>query len=322
MLRKTICSLLLTLLLTSISFSQSTEEIVSEQNTKAAIKIDEFGKEGDCQVSGRLDSFFVQLQENPSATGFVITYQGKNALPSDYTVSAYEKLIRNQIAFRNQDASRFTFLRGGFRDEVSTELWLVPNGAEEPTPTDTVSAPVMPKDKTFLYDKSYLQTEEFDYSFLDQFILPSVKTQMEEENRLAEEEANAGKSNLEDAAEIKVETAEESSEIESRTPEEIKEAKFYWVNEKFGEIIKNQKDSHGVIIFYADDAHYDIGKFQSFFEEGGQKIATANEIPAQRIQVIYGGYRGMIETEFWIVPKNGENPIPTAEERPVEEINN
>ncbi len=321
MLRKTIYSLLLTLLLTLISFSQSTEETVLEKNTKAAIKIEEFGREGDCQVSSRLDNFFVKLQENPAATGFVITYQGKNALPADYEVSGYERIIRNQIAFRNQDASRFTFLRGGFREELSTELWLVPNGADEPKPTDTVSAPVMPKDKTFLYGKSYLGSDEY-YNFLDQFILPSVKAQMEEENRLAEEQIKAEKSSLEESNETKIEAVEETSEIESPTPEEIERAKFSWVNEEFGKVIQNRKDSRGVIIFYADDMYYDVGKFQNLFEEGSQKIAESNKIPTDRIQVIYGGYRGMIETEFWLVPKNGENPLPTAEERPIEEIEN
>lgn len=321
MLRKIIYSLLLTLLLTSISFGQSTEETVSEQNAKSPIKIDEFGREGGCQISSRLDNFFVKLQENPAATGFVITYQGENALPANYEVSPIERLVRNQIAFRNQDASRFTFLRGGFREELSTELWLAPNGADEPTPTNTVSAPVMPKGKTFLYDKNYLGSDEH-YNFLDQFVLSSVKAQMEEENRLAEERIRAEEFGLEESTEIKVETVEETAEIEISTPEEIEEAKFSWVNEKFGEVIKNRKDSRGVIIFYADDAYYDIGKFQNLFEEGSQKIAETSKIPAHRIQVIYGGYRGMIETEFWIVPKNGENPMPTAEERPVEEIEN
>ena len=322
MLRKTIHSLLLTLLLASISFSQAADEPVSEQNAKAAIKIDEFGREGDCQVSSRLDNFFVELQKNSAATGFVITYQGKNALPADYEVSGYERLIRNQIAFRNQDASRFTFLRGGFREELATELWLVPSGADAPTPSDTVSAPAMPKDKTFLYDKNYLQSEEYDYSFLDQFILPSVKAQMEEENRLAEEQIKAEKLNSEEPNEVKVETVEEASEIESPTPEEIERTKFSWVNEAFGKVIKNQKDSRGVIIFYADDRYYDVGKFQNLFEEGSQKIAEANKISTDKIQVVYGGYRGMIETEFWVVPKKGENPMLTAEERPVEEIEN
>lgn len=321
MLRKITRSLLLTLLLTLVCFGQSTDEGSLGQNAKNPIKVDDFGRTGDCETGGRLDNFFSRLQENHDATGYIIIYQGKNALPADNEVSAYEKIIRNQSSFRNFDASRFTFLNGGFREELSIELWLIPSGANEPTPTNTVSAPVVPKDKTFLYDKNYLGSEEY-YDFLDEFILPSVKAQTEEENRVAEEQAKADESNSEKPVETEVKTAEDNFEIEKPTPEEIEEAKFSWVNEKFGAIIKKQKGSSGVIIFYADDAYYDVGELQNLIEAGKRKIAESNKISAAKIQILYGGYRKMVEAEFWVVPKKGESPTARPEERVVEETEN
>lgn len=318
---KIVSFVLLTLLLSSFVCGQVADEPVLEPDTKNAIKIDEFGFLNECDAGARVDILLSRLQNEPSATGYIIIYQGKDVLPADYESSRRERFIKNQLLFRNYDAGRIVFIRGGFREELSTEMWIVPSDADAPTPTNTVPAPVTPKNKTFLYDKNFLQTEEY-YFYLDELILPSVKAQIEEKNRLVEEQLEVEKSNSGQSAFTEEETAEENFELPKPTPEEIEEAKFVWVNEKFGALIKNQKDSHGVLIFYADDAYYDVGKLQSLFEEGAQKIAEANKISVSKVQVVYGGYRGMVEVEFWMVPKKGKNPLPIVEGRPVEKTKN
>ena len=332
MLRKTVQILLLTLLLTLVSFGQSADEAVSEPNAKTATKLDEFGRTNECDAGGRLDSFFANLQNNPTASGYIIIYQAKDVLPADFKTSSRERFIRNQIAFRNQDASRIIIVRGGFREELATELWIVPNGAEPPVPTDTVAAPTMPRDKTFLYDSNNLTSDE-SYGSLDDFILPSVKAKIEEENNIADEESEEESKTekpLSEAetegfnpieAEIK-EVSRIDAENEKLRLELLEKSKFDWVNEKFGEVINRRKGSSGVMIFYADDTYYDISKLQAHIEEGKQKIVEANKISAKRIQVVYGGYRSETQTEFWIIPKKGENPMPTAEERIIEKIEN
>jgi hypothetical protein len=90
-------------------------------------EVDDFGKEPNDQIRGRLDSYFSQLQNNPSAQGYIINYG------PDREVARREKLIRDHIAFRGQDASRFTFIRGEGTD-IRTRLVLVPSGATPPTP--------------------------------------------------------------------------------------------------------------------------------------------------------------------------------------------
>ncbi len=90
-------------------------------------EIDDFGNEKADQIRGRLDNFFTVLQNNPSAQGYIFNYG------SNKDVAAREKLIRNHIAFRNQDAGRFTFVRGE-GTEIRTRLVLVPSGATPPTP--------------------------------------------------------------------------------------------------------------------------------------------------------------------------------------------
>lgn len=102
-------------------------ETAGISNKPEPIDVDDFGKEPNDQIRGRLDTFFTQLQNNPSAQGYIIDYG------TDRDVAAREKLIRGHIAFRNQDASRFTFVRGE-GTEIRTHLFIVPSGATPPTP--------------------------------------------------------------------------------------------------------------------------------------------------------------------------------------------
>ncbi len=92
-------------------------------------KFDEFGSLSNDDVRGRLDNYFVELQNNPAARGYIINYG------SARDIQRREALIRNHIRFRNFDASRITFVRGGDRgNRIETLLFTVPAGAQPPTP--------------------------------------------------------------------------------------------------------------------------------------------------------------------------------------------
>lgn len=326
MLRETIRVLLLTVCCALSLFAQDGGEQAESVDSKNARKVDEFGRLGHCDLNARVQNFFLELNNTPSATGYIIVYNGKDTLPADREPGLMEKRIRDEIVFGRFDSSRVTFIRGGFREENFTQLFVVPNGAPAPEPSDTIPVSDAPEGETYLYDKNgvfngfYEDSPQVD--FLSDFILPSVqaKIEAEEKARLDEEERQAaleGEPIQNDAG-----VEEESFEVEPPTAEQIEEAKFAWTNERFGDLIKNKKDSSGVLIFYADDAYYDVGKLQNFIEEGKRKIAAAAEISAAKINVVYGGYRESIETEFWLVPKNGKPPAPRPEERKIEETEN
>ncbi len=87
----------------------------------------EFGDLKNDEIKNRLDIYFSELQNNPSATGYIINY-GTNR-----DVTRREKVIRDFIVFRNQDPSRFNFVRGE-GTEIRTRLIVSPSGATVPTP--------------------------------------------------------------------------------------------------------------------------------------------------------------------------------------------
>ncbi len=106
---------------------------------------------------------------------------------------------------------------------------------------------------------------------------------------------------------------------EQLTTEQIQDLKFYWVNKKFPVEIAAKKGSNGVMIFYADDQYYDINKLQHFVDEGRDFLSAAGNLPAGRIQVLFGGYGANPYVEYYIVPKGSKPPEPNPEERPVEQ---
>ena len=81
----------------------------------------------------RLDNFAVELQTNPLAKGYVIVYSG----PKSKTGDASKSLTRIAAYLTKSsgiDPARFVMIDGGKKGSVMTELWLVPVGAEAPTP--------------------------------------------------------------------------------------------------------------------------------------------------------------------------------------------
>ncbi len=132
------------LLLFAFTFSVSAQK-------KEARKTSELPSLWQCEeVRIVLDNFFIELQRNPQATGFIIYYEGKYAaddeenkkpkmlLPRRGEAEFRMQIIRDHIKLRRYDSSRVLFINGGLREENKTEFWLVSNGADLPKPTPTL----------------------------------------------------------------------------------------------------------------------------------------------------------------------------------------
>jgi len=90
-------------------------------------------------TKARLDNFAIELQNNPSAQGYMIVYSGTGS-----RAGQAERLIERAKDYlmkeRTLDVSRLTVINGGYRDTDYFELWVVPQGAEPPTPTPTAQS--------------------------------------------------------------------------------------------------------------------------------------------------------------------------------------
>ncbi|MGH9932372.1 MAG: hypothetical protein ACREA9_24480 [Pyrinomonadaceae bacterium] len=87
----------------------------------------------------RLDNLAVELQNDPTATTYIIAYGGRTSRigKADLLGTRARDYL---VAKRGIDQSRITVMNGGFREEDCVELWITPSGAQPPQPTPTVQA--------------------------------------------------------------------------------------------------------------------------------------------------------------------------------------
>jgi hypothetical protein len=87
----------------------------------------------------RLDNLAVDLQNDPSTRAYIIAYGGRMS-PLAQVEVLMSRARDYLVTQRGLDASRLTVVNGGFREEDSVELWVVPSGAAPPRATPTVPA--------------------------------------------------------------------------------------------------------------------------------------------------------------------------------------
>jgi len=95
---------------------------------QAPRKFDEYGNIRFNDEKARLDNFAIQLQNEPTAQGYIIAYgsctgegQTRGNRAKDYLVNT-----------RGIDAGRLVVVDGGCMPELKVELWIVPSGATPP----------------------------------------------------------------------------------------------------------------------------------------------------------------------------------------------
>lgn len=92
---------------------------------------DEYGSLTNDDFKTRIQNLYVELGNNPGAQGYFISYG------TDREIARREKQIRDAVTFLNLDAPRLTLVNGGANPRgkgVWTKVWIVPPGADDPTP--------------------------------------------------------------------------------------------------------------------------------------------------------------------------------------------
>jgi hypothetical protein len=95
-----------------------------------AIPVDEYGTLKDDDVKARIDNFYIQLNNQPAARGYVIIY-GTPAQIRRQRAQIMRAINRPGTSY---DASRITFVDGPDTGTPMVKLWIVPPGADNPQP--------------------------------------------------------------------------------------------------------------------------------------------------------------------------------------------
>jgi len=92
---------------------------------------DEFGPKSDDEVKANVDNFYIQLNNNPTAQGYIINY-GTPAQIKKRRAQIMKAINRPGTSY---DASRVTFVDGPDNGTgVNTKFYIVPAGADNPKP--------------------------------------------------------------------------------------------------------------------------------------------------------------------------------------------
>ena len=99
---------------------------------------DEFGDIKCEDEYARLDNFAIQLQNEPKAKGVIIFYGGKTfrgRLPKRGEAEARAARLKPYLVGRRGiPSAQVIVINGGYRENWEAVLWIVPEGANLPTP--------------------------------------------------------------------------------------------------------------------------------------------------------------------------------------------
>lgn len=117
--------------------SASNWPFLQDQQQRAR-KFDEYENIRLNDEKARLDVFGSELQNDPSAKGYIIGYGGRVCRPNEAIARARRAAKYLQYS-RRIGAERITTINGGYREVVGAELWIVPLGANEPPASPKLS---------------------------------------------------------------------------------------------------------------------------------------------------------------------------------------
>jgi hypothetical protein len=271
---------LITLLFVLCLLLQPAPPVQSQEQAKGARKFDEFGDIAYSDEIARLDNFAIQLQNEPSARGFIIVYRSKRDLPG--LSNRYAIWMKNyMVATCGLTKERIVTVDGGEAGCLTHELWIVPVGA---TPTPRVGA--------------------YSNSFVD----PDVPLKFDQHYYATAEESpdGTGYENLEGYLDAFGAALRRHPRSRAYL---IAYAQYYIERWDEGDAAGNQKTRRRTRLDLP-------GTARKLLKAERDYLVKSFGIAPARIKVVDGGYRTMRQVELWLVPPDANAPIPTPNQFP------
>ncbi len=101
-------------------------------------KYDEYANISYADEKARLDNFAIVLQNEPGSTGYILAYGGRVGRAGEAQRRAERAMKYLSGKMRDTDAGRIVTVDGGYREELTVQLWAIPRGFSPPTPEPAV----------------------------------------------------------------------------------------------------------------------------------------------------------------------------------------
>ncbi len=101
-------------------------------------KYDEYGDISYADEKARLDNFAILLRNEPGLTGYIMAYGGRVGRAGEAQRRAERAMKYVSGKMRDMDAGRVVTVDGGYREELTVQLWAVPQGFTPPSAEPSV----------------------------------------------------------------------------------------------------------------------------------------------------------------------------------------
>lgn len=98
---------------------------------------DQYGNIPFEDEKARLDNFAIQILNEPDARGYLIAYGGRITYPGE-AVKRADRAKAYITGRSNFMDDRVTTIDGGYREDATVELWILPATVSPPTPSPTL----------------------------------------------------------------------------------------------------------------------------------------------------------------------------------------
>jgi hypothetical protein len=142
----TVCSL----------FAQGRSRVVQTRHSEAgSVKLDEYGDLPTDDEAARLDLFADKLFKQPTLKGRIIAYSEPRIERGGYLRRIYG--VGKYLTYaRGIEVDRVTVVDGGYREQFTTELWLIPEGAKPPLAISKLPPPSVSISAAYKFDEECL----------------------------------------------------------------------------------------------------------------------------------------------------------------------
>jgi hypothetical protein len=111
-------------------------QIALAQEPPKSLLFDSFTYSNSEDASARIDNWRNKLNESSQNRGVVIVYGGQTGKRGE--VEAHLRGIKQAFDLKGIDDKRVTISKGGFREKLTVEFWVVSEGASLPVASPTV----------------------------------------------------------------------------------------------------------------------------------------------------------------------------------------
>jgi hypothetical protein len=94
-------------------------------------RFDEYGDINLESERARLDNYAIGLQDDPTMNGYIVCYGGRRGRRGEATARC-ERAKKYLAGYRGIEATRLVLIDGGFREQLTVALWIMPPNVKPP----------------------------------------------------------------------------------------------------------------------------------------------------------------------------------------------